>query len=97
MARNEESAMTEHAVVAAAHAHGRTPAQILLRWGIQRGTSVVPKTSCIERLPENLHVTDFHLSDTEMAAISSLNRNRRFNDPGDFCEMAFNTFFPIYE
>jgi hypothetical protein len=32
-----------------------------------------------------------------MASITSLNRNRRFNDPGDFCEAAFNTFLPIYE
>jgi D-xylose reductase len=32
-----------------------------------------------------------------MQAISSLDRGRRFNDPGDFCERAFGTFFPIYE
>jgi D-xylose reductase len=32
-----------------------------------------------------------------MAAITALDRGRRFNDPGVFCEAAFNTFFPIYE
>ena len=72
-------------------------AQILLRWGIQRGTAVVPKTSNINRLKENLAVYDFALSNDEMSAIAALNQNRRFNDPGDFCEQAFNTFFPIYE
>lgn len=97
MAKTSESVMTEHAVVAAAQAHDRTPAQVLLRWGIQRGTSVIPKTSRYERLVENLASTDFQLSETEMAAISALNRHRRFNDPGDFCEQAFGTFFPIYE
>ena len=32
-----------------------------------------------------------------MTQISALNRNRRFNDPGEFCEAAFNTFFPIFD
>lgn len=75
----------------------RTPAQVLLRWGLQRGTAVVPKTTRPERLVENLQLFDFELTSTDMQAISRLNRSRRFNDPGDFCESAFGTFFPIYE
>ena len=75
----------------------RTPAQVLLRWGVQRGTAVIPKSANEGRLRENLNCFDFELSDAEMRSISRLNRNRRFNDPGDFCEAAFNTFFPIYE
>lgn len=46
---------------------------------------------------ENLSLFDFELTEQEMQAITALNRNRRFNDPGDFCEQAFNTFYPIYE
>lgn len=97
MARPDESILDLPAVRGAAFRHGRTPAQVLLRWGVQRGTSVIPKTSTPARLAENLALFDFRLSDAEMTAISSLNRNRRFNDPSDFCERAFNTFFPIYE
>lgn len=97
MAAADEDAMDEPAVRAAAARLGRTPAQVLLRWGVQRGTAVVPKTSNPKRLAENLAVFDFELTADEMAAISGLNRNRRFNDPGDFCEKAFHTFFPIYE
>jgi len=41
--------------------------------------------------------SSFTLTPEEMTAISTLNRNRRFNDPGFFCEAAFNTFCPIYE
>jgi D-xylose reductase len=37
------------------------------------------------------------LSQAEMQSLSALNRNRRFNDPGEFCERAFGRFFPIYE
>jgi D-xylose reductase len=58
---------------------------------------VIPKTTRVERLRENLAVFDFELSDEEMQAISGLNRDRRFNDPGVFCEAAFGTFCPIYE
>lgn len=97
MAEQNESVLDEPVVRSAAERHRRTPAQIVLRWGVQRGTAIVPKTSRAERLRENLAIFDFELSTGEMAAISALNRNRRFNDPGDFCEKAFNTFFPIYE
>ncbi len=97
MAKSDESVMEEPVVKAAAARLGKTPAQVLLRWGVQRGTAVVPKTARVERLAENLAVFDFALSEKEMAAISALNRNRRFNDPGDFAEAAFRTFCPIYE
>jgi len=75
----------------------KTPAQIVIHWAVQRGTAAIPKTSKVERLRENLSVFDFELSTEEMTAISALDRHRRFNDPGVFCEPAFNTFFPIYE
>lgn len=97
MAGADESALTEPVVVETARSRGKTPAQIVLRWGVQRGTAVVPKTSRVERLAENLALFDFELSADEMAAIGALDRNRRFNDPGVFCDAAFHTFFPIYE
>lgn len=97
MASAEESVLDERVVIEAARRHGKTPAQIVLRWAVQRGTAIVPKTSRPERLAENLAIFDFELSGDEIQAISRLNRNRRFNDPGEFCEQAFNTFCPIYE
>jgi D-xylose reductase len=97
MAGPDESVMNEPVVTAAAARTCRTPAQVLLRWGVQRGTAVVPKTGRAGRLAENLAVFDFALTDDEMAAMTGLNRNRRFNDPGVFAEAAFNTFCPIYE
>jgi D-xylose reductase len=97
MATAGESVLGEPVVMAAAARHGKTPAQVVLRWGVQRGTAVVPKTARPDRLAENLALFDFELSADEMAAIGGLNRDRRFNDPGVFCEEAFNTFCPIYE
>jgi D-xylose reductase len=97
MAGASESVLEQELVIEAGKRAGKTPAQIVLRWGIQRGTAVIPKTSRPERLIENLDIFDFALSEQEMAAISALNINRRFNDPGNFCEAAFNTFHPIYD
>ena len=97
MATEEDSVMNEQVVRDAAARHKKTPAQIVLHWAVQRGTAAIPKTIRPERLRENLAIFDFELSAAEMNAISSLDRNRRFNDPGVFCEKAFNTFFPIYE
>ncbi|RFC42911.1 MAG: D-xylose reductase [Verrucomicrobia bacterium] len=97
MASPNESVMEEAAVTHAAQRTGKTPAQVLLRWGVQRGTSVVPKTANPERLRENLALFDFSLTEDEMNAISGLNRNRRYNDPGSFCESVFHTFCPVYE
>ncbi len=97
MAAVDDIVLEQPVVQVAARRHGKTAAQIVLRWGIQRGNAIVPKTSRIERLEENIALFDFELSEEEMRAISALNRNRRFNDPGDFCEEVFNTFCPIYE
>ncbi len=63
----------EPAVRAAVERHGRTPAQVILRWHVQQdGVVAIPRTSRRERLGENLRVFDFSLSDDEMAAISAL-------------------------
>ena len=97
MASAAETVLTQPVVLAAAQRTGATPAQVVLRWGLQRGTAVIPKTSNPQRLLENLSLSGFTLTTDEMAAISGLNQNRRFNDPGAFCEEAFNTFNSIYD
>ena len=97
MASDNESVLEQGVVLAAAQRLNRTPAQIVLRWGVQRNTAVIPKTVNPGRLKENLALFDFELSIEEMIAISGLNKNRRFNDPGVFCDSAFNTFYPIYD
>ncbi|MCK8122675.1 aldo/keto reductase [Pseudoalteromonas sp. 2CM32C] len=97
MADQTESVLEQSVVKAAAQNHGKTPAQVVLRWGVQRGTAIIPKTSKLERMTENLSLFDFELNEQEMADISALNINRRFNDPGHFCEAAFNRFHPIYD
>ncbi len=57
-------------MTAAAAAHGKTPAQVVLRWHLQKGNIVFPKSVRRERLDENLDVFDFELTDAEIAAIT---------------------------
>jgi D-xylose reductase len=97
MAGAAESVLEQAVVKEAAKRSGKTAAQVVLRWGVQRGNAIIPKTSRPERLIENLDIFDFALTSQEMNGISALNSNRRFNDPGHFCEAAFNTFYPIYD
>jgi len=97
MAKASESVLEQSIVKTIAEEHHKTPAQVVLRWGVQRGTAVIPKTIREDRMAENLDIFNFELKQEEMQAISALNQNRRFNDPGVFCEAAFNTYHPIYD
>jgi diketogulonate reductase-like aldo/keto reductase len=60
-----------------ATAHGKTPAQVMLHWGLQHGRSVIPKSTKPSRIAENINVFDFALSSEEMAAIDGLDTGRR--------------------
>ena len=79
-----------------ASAKGKTPAQVLLRWGIERKMSIIPKSTKVHRMKENIDILDFSLTKEDMDQLNSLERGRRFNDPGDFT-LGMNTFCPIYE
>ena len=64
--------------------HGKSVAQVVLRWHIQRGVAVIPKSNSMDRITENMNVFDFELSGEEMAAISALNSGFRTGvDPED--------------
>jgi 2,5-diketo-D-gluconate reductase A len=72
-------------IVRIASAHDRTPAQVTLRWHIQRGDIVFPKSVTPSRIAENFALFDFELDEVEMADISGLNRDERTGpDPDHF-------------
>src|SRR5256714_721171 len=60
-----------------ARAHGKSAAQVMLRWGLQQGRSVIPKSTKPSRIEENIDVFDFELSADEMTAIDGLDTGRR--------------------
>ena len=64
-----------------ADAHGKSPAQVLLRWSTQRGVAVIPKSNNQSRLAQNLDVCSFDLKQDEIEKISALDKGLRFNNP----------------
>ncbi|MBQ1097489.1 aldo/keto reductase [Streptomyces sp. b94] len=73
------------AIVAIARKHGRTPAQVVLRWHLQTGNVVIPKSVTPSRIRENVDVFGFTLDTEDLAAISALNEDRRLGpDPAEF-------------
>lgn len=61
-----------------AKTHGKTPAQVILRWHIQEGFSVIPGASNPDYIRENIKIFDFELTDEEMKQMCSLNKEKRF-------------------
>jgi 2,5-diketo-D-gluconate reductase A len=72
-------------IVAAASRAGKSPAQVILRWHIQIGASVIPRSTRVQGLAENLDLFDFVLTEAEMAAIATLDEGARCGpDPATF-------------
>ena len=68
-----------------AQAHGKTPAQVLIRWSLQLGNVVIPRSSSPERIKSNLDVFDFELTDDDMATLNGLDDGTRFRpDPDNY-------------
>ena len=68
-----------------ASAHDRTPAQVVLRWHVQIGDVVIPKSVTAERIEENFRIFDFELSEEEMETFATLDSGRRIGpDPATF-------------
>ncbi|MEV0140397.1 aldo/keto reductase [Streptomyces globisporus] len=72
-------------VVAVSQKHGRTPAQVVLRWHLQTGNIVIPKSVTPSRIKENLDVFDFELDADDLAAFAALDEGKRLgSDPAEF-------------
>jgi diketogulonate reductase-like aldo/keto reductase len=71
------STLQDPTIVEIAAAHGRTPAQVMLRWHLHQGRQVIPKSVAPSRIAENFAVFDFDLTDDELAAIDALDTGVR--------------------
>lgn len=71
------SVMDDPTIGSIAEAHGRTPAQVMLRWHVQQGRNAIPKSTNPGRIAENFDVFDFALTDDELARLDALDTGRR--------------------
>ena len=95
MATTSQSTLLEQVVIDLSVKYKCSPGQIVLKWGLQQGRCVIPKTTKKHRLIENIELFSFELTKEECEAVSQLNKNMRFNDPGEFCQ-GMGAFCPIY-
>ena len=77
-AMSDGALLKDPVIMKIAEAHGKTPAQIILRWHIQEGLSVIPGASNPDYIKENIRIFDFALTDGEMEQMRSLNKEQRF-------------------
>lgn len=75
-----------------AEKYGKTTAQIILRWHVQRGTCVIPGSTNPEHIKENMDIFDFSLTEDEMNSIQALNKNACFYNPPADMEEKYVTF-----
>ena len=76
---------------------GRTPAQVVLRWHVQMGFSVIPGSRNVDHIRDNLAVLDFALTDADMAAIATLDKGVRYYHRTDEQLVQFAAWQPTYE
>lgn len=69
--------LNDKTILAMARTHGKTPAQVILRWNLQKGVAVIPGSSNPEHIKENLDIFGFKLEHTEMEQILKINRNEK--------------------
>ena len=69
--------LNDETIASIAKAHGRSAAQVILRWNLQKGVIVIPGSSNPEHIRENISLFDFELSEKEMEQISELNRDEK--------------------
>ena len=89
------STLDDPAIGAIAEAHGRTPAQVMLRWHLQQGRSAIPKSVRPQRIAENFDVFDFELTAGQLATIDGLDTGKRGGpEPTDITLAAFGRDIP---
>jgi diketogulonate reductase-like aldo/keto reductase len=89
------STLDDETIAGIGKAHGKTPAQVMLRWHLQRGRSAIPKSTRPERIAENFDVFDFELTNAELAAIDGLDQGvRRGPEPAEITLESFGREIP---
>jgi diketogulonate reductase-like aldo/keto reductase len=92
---DRKNVMEDPTIAAIGAAHGKTPAQVMLRWHLQQGRSAIPKSTNPGRIAENFGVFDFELSMGELAAIDALDTGMRNGpDPDVFRDQWFDRSIP---
>ncbi|MFQ7349896.1 MAG: aldo/keto reductase, partial [Anaerococcus vaginalis] len=84
IARGRSELLEEFVIKKLANKYNKTPAQIVLRWHIERGSMPIPKSTNPKRIKENIEIFDFSLDEKDLKAIKSIDLKKRYSsDPED--------------
>ena len=95
--RGNDSIMGEPLIGELAKAHGRSPAQVILRWHVQQGNIVIPGSKTPSHIAQNIDLFDFALTGEEMAQIDSLDKGKPFFEHNDEVLDGFLAYVPDVE
>ena len=95
--RGNDSIMSEPLIQGLAEKHGKSPAQVLLRWHIQHGHIVIPGSKTPSHIAQNIELFDFALTGEEMAHIDSLDKGKPFFEHNDEVLARFLAYVPDVE
>lgn len=95
-AENEPSLLEEPAIVEIADKHGISPAQVLIKWAVVRGTAVIPKSTSKQHIISNLESENINLDEDDLKKIAEIKRNFRYVT-GDFFVTPGNPYNNIYD
>ena len=95
--RGNDSIMSESLIQGLAEKHGKSPAQVLLRWHIQQGHIVIPGSKTPSHIAQNINLFDFALTDEDMAQIDSLDKGKPFFEHNDEVLAGFLAYVPDVE
>ena len=87
--KNTPILLKDQTVAKIADTHQKTPAQILIKWALQRNTAVIPKSVSSKNIKLNIAVFDFELSQEEMTILANLTTHHRFVDPYDWWKIPY--------
>lgn len=98
MAKESDTVLNEPIVKQIAEAQGKSPAQIVLKWSVQRGIAIIPKSSVESRIKENIDLFSWNLTEEQMGQINALNKDHRFNDTVAYMDNGMcGKFYPIFD
>ena len=97
LGHGDKALLAEPAVTDIARRLGRTPAQVILRWHVQTGFAVIPGSSNVDHIRDNLAILDFALTDADMASIAALDKGVRYYNRTDAQLAQFAAWRPAYE
>jgi len=77
----QNAPVKDEAIIKIGEKYGKTAAQVILRWSLQKGMAIIPKSITPSRIKENFEIFDFQLDEKDMAAIDNLNKNEKIVNP----------------